>query len=79
MNQVSSHQPLNHSPPAVITQQSPTERIGIVGFNVPLTNTLQVILGRFYGSDDPTNSVTALTDNGQSTVSRANFHHPQLN
>jgi len=26
----------------------------------------------FYGSDDPTNSVTALKDDGQSTTSRAN-------
>ena len=28
---------------------------------------------RFYGSDDPTNSVIALKDNGQSTRSRANL------
>jgi len=27
---------------------------------------------RFYGSKDPTNSVIALKDNGQSTTSRAN-------
>jgi len=40
-------------------------RYDVVGFNVPL-DTLQVILGRFYGSNDPTNSVIDMTT-GQTT------------
>jgi len=35
-------------------------------------NTLQDILRQFYGSDDPTNSVIALKDDGESARSRAN-------
>jgi len=40
-------------------------KIDWVGFNVP-PNTLQVISGQFYESNDPTNSVKALKDNSWS-------------
>jgi len=39
------------------------DNVGLVGFNVPL-DTLRVISRRFCRSDDPTNSVIALKDDG---------------
>jgi len=40
--------------------------------NVPLDTHYRSFRRRFYGSDDPTNNVIALKDNGSSTTSRAN-------
>ena len=46
-----------------------------VGFNVPF-NTLYTVghfRDDFFGSDDPTNSIIALKDNSQLTMSKANL------
>jgi len=51
-------------------QQTAMVWYGIVGFNIILYRSFW---RRFYGLDDPTNSVIALEDDGQSTRSRANL------
>ena len=53
-----------HSVALLYVLQQTSLEYGIVVFNVPLDTLYRSFRRRFYGSDDPTNSVIALKDDG---------------